>query len=62
MSSLERRELELLRAKVARYEAPMGWQLLQHRDIDRSCGQGEFSPKGRRCASISTGDGEWRQL
>lgn len=60
MSIDQLQELEALRAKVARYEAPAGWQELQWRDCRRATDQGEFRQPMR--ASYTDGNGQWKQL
>lgn len=60
MSAAQLQELEALRAKVARYEAPGGWTELKWRDCRRATDQGEFRQPMR--ASITDKDGQWKQL
>lgn len=54
-----RQRLHEAEAKVARYEAPLGWVELQSRDCDRALRQGAFKEPPR--VSIMTEQG-WKRL
>lgn len=59
MGTVDTKEIEALRDKVARYESPLGWLELQSRDCRRAQGQGEFREPRRY--SYRDENGAWVQ-